>query len=123
MFAFDTMMGSAVCADLSVPKMAGPRRRIGSASRRLACAEQAAWLDDFIYLHGHSGRRYVFSRTTLERAAHYDHAIFALSRDGRTIEALGVQAAGLGRDGAIYVHLSDCDSFAEALADLDAASC
>ena len=104
------------------PVREGPRdgtmARVGSA-RITRCAADRAGIGRFVYLLGHSGRRYVFCGIDGARARLYDSAVFGL-RDGDGM-VLSARWHALGaRPGLLYVHLLEADgpAAADVMADL-----
>ena len=94
------------------------------APRMIKSVVDEAGLGKFVYLHGVSGRRYVFSSIRPEQAALYDHALFAVTDWGQG-DNPSVRVAASSKDvsangHALYVHLlEDDDRFGyETLEDL-----
>lgn len=82
----------------------------------MRCATTRAGLGRFLYLQGHSGRRYVFCSITAEQAPLYGNGVFA-ARSGEAGEVeVGFSAHQATGRGALFVHLPDDNSAAGAAA-------
>ncbi|MEL6503638.1 MAG: hypothetical protein AAFQ10_04195 [Pseudomonadota bacterium] len=69
-----------------------------------------AGLNRFVYLHGASGKRYVFSSIQPEQAALYDRALFAATAVGGTVLRVSKRAEDVMVPGTLlHVHLLDDD--------------
>lgn len=81
-----------------------------SAPRLIRSVVDQAGLGQFVYLLGKSGRRYVFSSISIEQAALYDHALFAMTDIGSDIVRFGRDILDFGTSRSMfYVHLLDED--------------
>ncbi len=85
---------------------------------------EMAGLDGYVYFHGGSGKRYVFSKISLAQASLYDRALFAVCDMAAPSNSAG-RGAGKGTGsvrfvnccsdlpahcGQLYVHLLDDDA-------------